>query len=64
MSAPSLLQSFMAPASTQGANAAAVTVPNNEVVLLTAEEQAQQDANDLVQALEEAKCKCDELATK
>ena len=54
----------MAPAGMQGANAAAVTVPDNEVVLLTAEEQAQRDADTLVQVLKEANRKCDKLATK
>ena len=52
----------MAPAGTQDVNTAAITMPDNKMVLLTEEGQAQQDANALVQALEEANCKCNELA--
>ena len=49
----------------QGANVAAVTMPDDkEAVLLAAEEQAQWNTDNLVQALEEAKHKCDKLATK
>ena len=52
----------MAPAGTQGTNTAVVTAPDIEMALLTKEAQAQQDTDALVKALEEANCKCDELA--
>ena len=64
MSAPSSLHSFMTPANMQGANAAAVTVPDIEVTLLAEEQQAQRDTDDLVKALEEANRKREELANK
>ena len=54
----------MTPAGTQGVNTAVVTMPDDEVVLLAKEEQAQWDTNTLVQALEEANHKHDELVTK
>ena len=48
----------------QGTIAAVVTVPNLENALLTEEQQAQQDADNLVKALEEANRKCADLANK
>ena len=53
MSAPSSLHCFMTPTNTQGMNVAAVTAPNIETMLLTEEEQAQWDSNDLVKVLED-----------
>ena len=64
MSAPSSLCSFITPAKTQGVDAAAVTVPNIEATLLTEEQQAQQDADDLVKVLEDTNCKQAELVNK
>ena len=64
MSAPSPLPSSITPAGTQGADAAAVTAPDIEVTLLAEEQQAQQDTDDLVRALEEAKRKREDLANK
>ena len=58
------LPSSITPAGTQGADAAAVTVPDIEVTLLAEEQQAQWDADDLVRALEEAKRKREDLASK
>ena len=54
----------MAPADMQGTNMAAVTTPDDEAFLFATEEQAQWDADTLVQALDKANCKCNELATK
>ena len=54
----------MAPADMQGMNAAVVTAPNIKTTMLAEEQQAQQDADKLVKALEEANCKCEELANK
>ena len=45
-------------------DAAAVTAPDIEATLLTEEQQAQRDADDLVRALEEAKRKRKDLANK
>ena len=64
MSAPSSLRSLVTPTGTQGADAAAVTVPNIEATLLAEEQQVQRDADDLVKALEEAKRKCEDLVNK
>ena len=64
MSAPSSLRSFLTPAKTQGADAAVTTAPNIEATLLAEEQQVQQDAEDLVKALEEANCKREDLAKK
>ena len=64
MSAPSSLHSFMAPAGMQDVNMAVITAPDVKTVLLTEEEQAQWDTDTLVQALEEANCKHNELVTK
>ena len=64
MSGPSSLRSFMAPVNTQGENTAVGTTPNIEMTLLAKEQQAWQDANDLVKALEEANCKHEELVNK
>ena len=64
MSAPSSLCSCMTPANTQDVNMAAVTMPDIEMTLLTEEEQAQQDADALIKALEEANHKHEELAGK
>ena len=64
MSAPSSLRSFLAPAKTQGADAAATTAPDIEATLLAEEQQVQRDAEDLVKALEEANHKCEDLAKK
>ena len=64
MSAPSSLRSLVTPAGTQGADAAAVTAPDIEATLLAEEQQAQQDADNLMKALEEAKRKCEDLANK
>ena len=64
MSAPSPLPSSITPAGTQGADAAAVTAPDIEATLLAEEQQAQQDVDNLVKALEEAKHKCEDLANK
>ena len=64
MSAPSSLCSFITPVGTQGANAAAVTVPDIEVMLLAEEQQVQWDTDDLVKALEDANRKWEELANK
>ena len=64
MAAPSSLHSFMAPTGLQDMNVAAIVVPDNERLLLAEEEQAQQDTNDLRQALEDTTCKCDELMVK
>ena len=54
----------MAPANMQGTNMAVVTTPDVEMALCAKEEQAQQDADALVKALEEANCKRKELANK
>ena len=64
MSAPSPLPSSITPVGMQGANAAAVTVPDIKATLLTEEQQAQRDADDLVKALEEAKRKRKDLVNK
>ena len=64
MSAPSPLPTSITPAGTQGADAAAVTAPDIEATLLAEEQQAQRDADDLVKALKEAKCKREDLANK
>ena len=64
MAAPSPLLSSITPAGTQGADAVAVSVPDIEATLLAEEQQAQQDADDLVKALEEAKRKREDLANK
>ena len=64
MSAPSSLHSFITPAGMQGADAAAVTAPDIEVTFLAEEQQVQQDADDLVKALEEANHKREDLANK
>ena len=64
MPAPSSLQSFIAPAGSQGADAAAVTAPDIEESLLAKEQQAQRDADSLVKALEEANRKRVVLANK
>ena len=64
MSAPSSLRSFLAPVKTQGVDAGAATAPNIEATLLAEEQQVQRDAEDLVKALEEANCKCEDLAKK
>ena len=64
MSAPSPLPSSITPAGTQGTDEAAVTVPDIEATLLAEEQQAQQDADNLMKALEEAKCKRKDLANK
>ena len=52
MATPSLLCSFMAPAP-EVTNAAAIIVPDNEKLLLAKEEQAQRDADNLRQVLED-----------
>ena len=44
MPAPSSLQSFIAPAGSQGMDAAAVTAPDIEESLLAEEQQVQRDA--------------------
>ena len=62
MSAPSSLRSLVTPVGMQGTDAAAVTAPDIEATLLTEEQQAQWDADDLVKALEEAKRKREDLA--
>ena len=64
MSAPSSLRSFITPADTQGADVAAITAPDIEATLLTEEQQAQRNADDLVKALEDANRKCEDLANK
>ena len=64
MSAPLSLRSLVTPAGTQGADTAAVTAPDIEATLLAEEQQAQRDVDDLVKALEEAKCKRKDLANK
>ena len=64
MSAPSSLHSFMTPAKTQGTDAAVTTAPDIEATLLAKEQQVQQDAEDLVKALEEANRKHEDLAKK
>ena len=64
MSAPSSLHSFLAPAKTQGADAAATTAPDIEATLLAEEQQVQRDAEDLMMALEEANRKCEDLVKK
>ena len=64
MSPPLSLCSFITLANTQGANAAVVTVPDIKMMLLTEEQQAQRDADDLVKVLKEANCKREELANK
>ena len=64
MSAPSSLRLFLAPVKTQGADAAATTAPDIEATLLAKEQQVQQDAEDLVKALEEANHKRKDLAKK
>ena len=56
--------SLQSPAGTQGADAATVTAPDIEATLLTEEQQAQRDTDDLVKALEEAKRKRKDLANK
>ena len=48
----------------QGADTAVTTAPDIEVTLLAKEQQVQRDAEDLVKALEEANCKCEDLAKK
>ena len=64
MSAPSSLRSFMTPAKTQGTDAAVTTAPDIEATLLAEEQQVQQDAEDLVKALEKANRKHEDLAKK
>ena len=65
MSSPSSsLRSFITPAGTQGANAAAATAPNIEATLLAEEQQAQRDTDDLVKVLEDVNHKREELANK
>ena len=64
MSAPSSLHSFLAPAKTQGADAAATTAPDIEATLLAEEQQVQRDVEDLMKALEEANRKHEDLAKK
>ena len=64
MSPPSSLCSFITLANMQGMNTAAVTTPNIETTLLTEEQQAQWDTNDLVKVLKEANRKLEELANK
>ena len=64
MPAPSSLQSFIAPAGSQGADAAAVTAPDIKESLLAEEQQAQRDADSLMKALEEANRKHVVLANK
>ena len=54
----------MAPAGMQDVNVAVITAPDDKTVLLAEEEQAQQDADALVQVLKEANCKHNKLATK
>ena len=55
---------FITPVKTQGTDAAATTSPDIEATLLTEEQQVQQDAEDLVKALEEANHKREDLAKK
>lgn len=64
MSAPSSLCSFMAPTGLQDMNAAVTVVLDVKQLLLTEEEQAQQDADNFRQAFEDANHKCEELAGK
>ena len=64
MSAPSSLHSFITPAKTQGVDAAAVTAPDIEAMLLAEEQQVQWDTDDLVKALEDANRKWEELVNK
>ena len=64
MSAPSSLRSFITPAGAQGADAAAITAPNIKATLLAKEQQVQQDADDLMKALEEANRKHEDLTKK
>ena len=64
MSAPSSLRLFLAPAKTQGADAAATTAPDIEAMLLAEEQQVQWDAEDLVKALKEANHKHEDLVKK
>ena len=64
MPAPSSLQSFIAPAGSQGTDAAAVTAPDIKESLLAEEQQAQRDADSLMKALEEANRKRIVLANK
>ena len=45
-------------------DAAAVTVPDIEAMLLAEEQQAQRDADDLVKALKDMNCKHEELVNK
>ena len=64
MSAPSSLRSFITPAKMQGADVAAVTVPDIKATLLAEEQQVQWDTDDLVEALEDMNHKQEELANK
>ena len=64
MPAPSSLQLFIAPVGSQGADAAAVTVPDIEESLLAKEQQVQRDVDSLVKALEEANRKRVVIANK
>ena len=64
MSAPSSLCSFLTPAKTQGTDTAVTTAPDIEATLLAEEQQVQRDTEELVKALEEANCKCEDLAKK
>ena len=64
MSAPSSLRSFITPAKMPGADVAAVTAPDIEVMLLAKEQQAQQDADNLVKALKDVNHKREDLANK
>ena len=64
MSAPSSLRLFITPVKVQGTDVAATTAPNIEVTLLAEEQQVQQDADDLMKALEEANRKHKDLVRK
>ena len=64
MSAPSSLHLFLAPVKTQGTDTAATTAPDIEAMLLAEEQQVEQDAEDLMKALEEANRKREDLAKK
>ena len=48
----------------QGTDAAVTTAPDIKATLLAEEQQVQRDAEDFVKALEEANCKCEDLAKK
>ena len=64
MSAPLSLCSFMTLVNVQGMNAVVVTAPDIEASFPAEEQQAQQDANDLVKALEEVNHKREDLMNK